>query len=579
MAIRPWWERFPGRLEWEIAQLEAVGLEPQIEEGERRAEGLLEVNLTYRLDGRRVGLTASYPDFYPYVRPEVSSSDLRLARHQNPIAGNLCLIGRSTENWRPSNYLAELIVEQLPRVLAAVEAKSRGEASPFPEEAQGEPASNYHISLPSSSVLVDSAWDIASHVTHGHLEMAVDRASLRNSHLLRAVVTKVASDSGQQIASAPSRLAEVIPASIRARLDARWVRLTEFPPQAPDGSLQPLFELLARTHRRKRHEPGRGLDGVDVVGIVFPEELTPDRVGDGWAFVVQPATDNDAAFEPYLARAMRAGSSDLRARIPSLVGLEHKRVMVAGLGGIGGPSALEFAKAGVGEVRLLDHDVVEPGPSVRWPFGIHVAGHPKTQVLHEAIAYNWPYTEVRGAIARIGSRLGGPSDAQIVDEMLDGVDLVYDATTEYGLHQLLSDLALERGIPYVEASTRAGAWGGHVARVLPEDGRGCWTCMELLMRDREDAGEGAVAEAGGLQQPVGCADPTFSGTGFDLLEFALAGVRLAVATLLRGAKGYPDPDWDVAIINLRNPDGSLGTPRWTTFALTRHPECPRCGGR
>lgn len=577
MLIRPWWERFPGRLEWEIERLRIAGYEPELDDGQRREHRLIEIRLRDRRDGRDLALRARLPDMYPYVRPEVSTNDLSLGRHQSPIGGNLCLIGRSTENWVPTDSLEWLVTEQLPAVIAAVEARRRGEPSPVPEEAQGEPASDYHLTVPGSALLFDSAWAIPSHVRHGQLELIVDRAHLSGG-LVRGVIDKVMSDAGRVIVRAPRGLVSTVPEPRRGVLTGKWVRLDATPRQGPDGSVEPLLAQIAESHRAKRHAAGPGLDGVDALGIVFREELGPDLVGDGWTFV---ARSLDSARPPYLARAMRAGPSDLASRVPSLGELHSKTVLVVGLGGIGAPATIEFAKAGIGELRLVDHDVVEPGPAVRYPFGLYTAGFPKGQVLVEHIALQWPYTAVSWVSERIGDVRGdGRPEFELLTDLLDGVDLIFDATAERGIHHVLADLAAEAGIDYVEAATRNGAWGGHVARVRP-GADGCWLCLSHWLDDRLNGDEPELAiEPGGLRQPIGCADPTFTGTGFDVAEFALAAVRLAIGTLLADAPGgYPDVAWDVALINLRRHDGSLDVPSWTTFVLERHPACGRCRQR
>ena len=161
--------------------------------------------------------------------------------------------------------------------------------------------------------------------------------------------------------------------------------------------------------------------------------------------------------------------------------------------------------------------------------------------------------------------------------MLEGVDLVYDATAEVGIQHLLADLAIERSIPYLCISTTPGAWGGLVARIRPQHTEGCWICLQNALTD------GTIPSppfdpAGGVQ-PKGCADPTFTGAGFDVGQVALAGVRLAVATLSAGTNGgYPDVGWDVVVVSLRDPDRRMIAPQWETFSLARHPSCS-CGKR
>jgi hypothetical protein len=75
----------------------------------------------------------------------------------------------------------------------------------------------------------------------------------------------------------------------------------------------------------------------------------------------------------------------------------------------------------------------------------------------------------------------------------------------------------------------------------------------------------------GEVQPVGCADPTFTGAGFDVASVALDGVRLVASTLLGGS--YPEVDWDIAIVDFRDHDGRFIGPKWQFFPLQRNPEC------
>ncbi len=85
---------------------------------------------------------------------------------------------------------------------------------------------------------------------------------------------------------------------------------------------------------------------------------------------------------------------------------------------------------------------------------------------------------------------------------------------------------------------------------------------------------GPNADPSGYFQPAGCAEPTFTGTGFDTGIIALSGVRLAVSTLSSGKDSeYPEVEWDIAIINLRDENGKAITPDYKTFSLKRNSSC------
>ena len=60
--------------------------------------------------------------------------------------------------------------------------------------------------------------------------------------------------------------------------------------------------------------------------------------------------------------------------------------------------------------------------------------------------------------------------------------------------------------------------------------------------------------------------PTFTGAAHDLDEIAMQAVRTAVAVLLN------KPSFDVANVTLHDPVGPT-LPRWTTYPVTKHPDC------
>jgi len=563
-VIKPWWERYPGLLEEELASLEQAGMPAIVDEG-WRAQGIIRLEFTYAGDGEEIPLVGIYPDLYPYIRPEVRAPDLDLPRHQNPFARNLCLIGRATANWSAFDLtLAELVTTQIPKLLLAAR-RPEGTPSPVPEEPQGEPATDFYDYRVPAMIMIDTGDAIPAAVRSGSMNLVLD---VNGDFAIRGYVRDLEDEHGHRLGGLD--LVGTYPKGAVVR--GRWIRLLE-PPHA--RTAQEMLALVTSAASNLASERwGRvGIYQVDVVGIVFPEELRQDVVGDGWIFL---ARAKRAGGNPlYLARAARGGREDLAERIPELRGLRDKKILAVGLGGIGAPSALEFLRAGLGELRAVDRDIVDPGISVRWPFGFAYIGETKVGAFARFAKANYPYTNVVPNYQFIGATRddpGQPSQLEVLDEMLDGVDLVYDASAEVGLHFLLSELARERGIPYVEAWTKNGAWGGVIGRVLPGVGQPCWTCYSFALDDLDAT---IAVKPGGYHQPAGCADPTFTGAGFDVAAFALEGTRLAIATLLREEEnGYPNPDWDIAIINIRGEAGMSHQSR-TTHPLSVHPSCTR----
>jgi molybdopterin/thiamine biosynthesis adenylyltransferase len=282
----------------------------------------------------------------------------------------------------------------------------------------------------------------------------------------------------------------------------------------------------------------------------------------------------------YLSKAGRLGRDDMRERAPELAPLSTKGVALFGLGCVGAPSALELARAGVRELRILDHDIVDPATTMRWPFGLSAAGRKKVDVISEFLKRDYPYTEVSKFDRKLGAAraiaMPDGSDYDVLKRVVRGTALVYDATAEMGVQYLLSDYARDAGLPYIAIDGTFGGWGGRVCRIDPKRTDGCWLCYQAALTD--EVIESPPAKPAGEVQPVGCGDPTFTGAGFDLAQVALTGVRMAVSTLCEDQEaGYPPADWDVLIISFRDQQGKLIAPIMKQHKLVKHPNCPRCG--
>lgn len=563
----PWFQRFPGLLEEELQALRDAGIAAQVRKPER-SEGVLVVDLSYpRDDAEPLNLTATFPAFYPYFRPAVILHDHLLPRHQNPFTGDLCLLDRPTAEWDPDWTLARLLEEQVPKVLRE---GAITDPDAMREGEQAEPVTDFYTYKEGTSFLIDPPSSLAA-ITSDRSGRLLVGLKKDTDVWLRGAVLQIQTEDREIISELDAGIAEQYP----YRIGVHWVRFDKPPnPASIEVAVHKQFQhLLTKPQNFKKVQGGR----VDVLGIVFPEEVEPGRFHDGWLFRVVFREGGKGKSRGYYARAYRCGEDEFTARIPELAPLRTKTVAVVGVGCIGAPSALEFARAGVGNLRLLDYDRVDPAATVRWPLGLPMAGVPKVEALRWFIAENYPRTTVTAVCRRLGVPAieFAKTEEDVLAAFLEGADLLFDASAEWGLAHLLSHKARAAGIPYVHIGGRNGGWGGVVFR----EGRGltdgCWGCYVHSLAD------GTIQrpphDDGQHVQPTGCADPTFTGANFDLREVALMGVRLAVATLCReAAGGYPDYDWDVGVLSLRSADGNLLEPTWRTYPLTRHPDCARC---
>lgn len=612
-SAQPWWETEVGRarLEYELHALSEAGIPTERDEASFES-GIARLIVHPLVNGRREKMFVTFSDSYPYFRFVVTAPGLALKRHQHPFAKNLCLIGRASENWRTTDTVAGLLASQLETTVdagldAGLDAGFDGTRNDFVglEEPQAEPFSDYYP-YTAAMIQVDSAWKIPPSSTRGELLLGI--IALRSTvegapPQLQAIVLEMRDQTG-------ALLGEVAPA-IRDRygsesLRARWTRAqARIESDDPAEVFRIAAQLDAKGSAPHWSTPTSNPKGetvhYQVRGVVFPEESAVSPSTDGWVFVVaiERATltknggvgfqiprkgfrppPRQKAIQPerryYFARAGRSGEADLLARIPELFELKNATVAVFGAGCIGAPSILEFARAGVKELRILDNDVVDPGASVRWPFGMSMGGRYKVEVLADQIAEHFPYTRVVPIIHEIGNVRGsGRSEAEILNLMLDDSNLIYDATAEPGVQRFLAEIARRRGLPYIAVSGTQGGWGGVVTRIRPKVTQGCWLCSQL----DETLPIPAAKTVDGVQ-PMGCANPTFTGAGFDMSELALHGVRLAVSTLSAGKEGgYPSADWDIAVISHRGLNGTELLPSVDVRDLNRHAACPECQAR
>lgn len=584
MKVPTWDERWPGRLDWECHQLEAAGMAYVV-----RKEGAeIEIDITYELGGERFELVAVFPTWYPYFRPLVRTRTGRFAFHQQPFDGDLCLIARDPSLWSIDDSLAELISSQLPKIVAANEPHSDGDDSAVIEleEHVPEPVrENYRYAHP-DVVFVDSSWTIPADVDGGILELAV-RA---DQFPLRAVVVKVADDNGSILAEADPRL---VAGFGGGRVRARWVRIAspvvwdrgEDTPGGDDGEdYRVALDAVAPTRRRLRSAIGPAK--VEITGVVYSDEIRytvgGDNYGDDWVFVLEiddPKAKHRAARSTFLIRAMNAGEADLAQRVPQLKVMRDRRATVIGLGALGGPGSLALARASIGHLVLVDGDFVEAGTVVRWPIGLPAAGQGKFDTLHGVIGTHYPYTSVSGCTWRFGGprRDGNDEDAlydddEVLDRVLADTNLVFDASANVALNHVLADVTWQRKIPLVVVSATAGAWGGMVVRI--ENGRtACWSCFNAKLGNAIPLPPEDTSDDGSVV-PTACSDMTFTGAGFDLTPVVDEAVRMSVARLCEGGGGYPPVNWDVAVLALRNPDGSPCPATWTTYTLEPNVDCP-----
>ena len=125
--------------------------------------------------------------------------------------------------------------------------------------------------------------------------------------------------------------------------------------------------------------------------------------------------------------------------------LRAARVAVVGAGGLGSPVLAYLAAAGVGELVVIDDDVVEASNLQRQVLhGVASLDRPKVDSAAEAVARIDPSVRV----VRHRERL---TDAT-ADRLLAGVDLVVDGADNFATRYAVADACTRLGVPEVFGS-------------------------------------------------------------------------------------------------------------------------------
>ncbi len=145
--------------------------------------------------------------------------------------------------------------------------------------------------------------------------------------------------------------------------------------------------------------------------------------------------------------------------------LKAARVLIVGLGGLGGPAAMALAAAGVGALHLVDMDEVALSNLQRQVlFDTGDLGEPKVAAAARKLAALNPHVEVR----TYGRRLVEAN----ADALVGGCNVALDGTDDFATRAIVNAACVAAGVPLVSGAV--GRWDGQVGVFA---GRPCWACL------------------------------------------------------------------------------------------------------
>lgn len=143
------------------------------------------------------------------------------------------------------------------------------------------------------------------------------------------------------------------------------------------------------------------------------------------------------------------------------------KVLLVGAGGLGSPSALYLAAAGIGTLGIVDSDIVDESNLQRQV--LHTTdrvGMSKVESARQTINALNPEVRVVGYETRLT-----PDNAR---DIVSQYDIVVDGVDNFDTRYLLNDLSVELGKPNVSASILS--FDGQITTFVPGQGP-CYRCV------------------------------------------------------------------------------------------------------
>jgi molybdopterin/thiamine biosynthesis adenylyltransferase len=215
--------------------------------------------------------------------------------------------------------------------------------------------------------------------------------------------------------------------------------------------------------------------------------------------------------------------------------LKRAKVFIAGAGGLGSSSATYLAAAGVGVIRIVDHDEVELSNLNRqvlhWDEDI---GRKKASSAVEKLKKLNPGLKIEAIEEKI-------SEANIA-QLVAGFDLIVDAMDNLPARYLLNKVAIEKNIPFFHGAVHG--FEGRVMTIIP----GKTACLRCVYRGA--VVEGKFPVIGVTPGVIGCIQAT------EVIKYIVGIGQLLTDQLLV----Y---------------DGL--SMKFSTFRVKRDPNCQHCG--
>lgn len=286
-------------------------------------------------------------------------------------------------------------------------------------------------------------------------------------------------------------------------------------------------------------------------------------------------------------------TGDLSARRQSLIEtsiIQDASVCIIGLGTGGIQIALDLAKAGVANFKLIDPQRLEVGNVSRHSAGISLVGRRKVAAAKDLLLEKNPLAEVEIYAVSVAAE-----QRELLVSLVGNSTVVICATDNRQSKLLINELCVKLRKPVIFGGAFRRAYGGQVFRLRPGESA-CYHCFVLAMPEKE-----ADSEISSLENAAAVAYSDMPvaiepGLAIDVAPIANMVSKLALQELLKGktstlhildrdftAPWYfwvnrPEPNTEYATWEpLSDSADGMTILRWYAVHLEKDAACPTCG--
>jgi molybdopterin/thiamine biosynthesis adenylyltransferase len=155
--------------------------------------------------------------------------------------------------------------------------------------------------------------------------------------------------------------------------------------------------------------------------------------------------------------------------------INKKNVAIIGLGSGGSLIALHLAKSGIGNLTLIDGDVIMDHNIVRHICSLKDVGRFKTLSVKDHILDRVPTIKI-STVEKPFSRENKNIEA-FFDFLLSKVDLIVSATGDNIMNETINEFGYKRNIPIIFAGAFEKITGGIMIRIDPRKKSICYKCI------------------------------------------------------------------------------------------------------